>query len=260
MEKGKCTHRIVYNLFFVDAQIGGNSYAVLFDTGANISFIKASVLDKLDKTFVKHLAAGGSSGNRRDFAMWRIDCIEIAGYIVSKPTIGELPDSSIDFVAEQLNTQFDGILGWDVISKFCWAFDGQHLTVFDTKEEQTSRNLSSDSCPIIQARLQGSDCLLAFDSGHTESILSPAALALVGECSTTVDTAVGFDGAAENDAYLARNVRLQIGAASIDFDEIAISKDAIPGLPDKLFGLLGADLLQGKIWTLDCPAGCFMLY
>ena len=237
-ERNRIKTNIIQNQLFVEVYLSSKPLVFLFDTGAQISCLRQSCLQFADKkTYVKSVKAGGTAGK-----------------------VSQINES---IGGGQKLARLDGLLGWDIISRYRWDFDKNKnlLSVAGGRVENSLNNLSWNVFALIDITLNGHGCVAAFDSGHTESMLAPSALNFVkGVSSVTpvIDRSVGFDGVSEEKALCVGEAEVGIASAVIKLTNILLYERPLYAIADKnIVGLLGADIFKNKSWTLDFPCANF---
>ncbi|MDD2282219.1 MAG: retropepsin-like aspartic protease [Eubacteriales bacterium] len=267
-----CITQDIGNLRLISVSINGLQGMFLFDTGAQITCIRDSFFHNASGRLSEvTLKGGGSSGNAALLETGNLDSISIAGFTERNVTVGIIPDETMDYVFgavvaffldrpnnSQDKIQADGILGWDVISAYRWEYDcdQKKLVISNERSYDSALNLSWDVFPIIDVKLNGTKAKMAFDSGHTETILAPSAKDAVMDLNPVTDNTVGFDGESGENAYCAEEVMIEITCEKIVLHDVVMYDRQLHGISNyEIAGLLGADLLEGKSWIIDFPSG-----
>lgn len=119
--------------------------------------------------------------------------------------------------------------------------------------EQVPANMEEwDNMPIIRTSINGVVEVFGFDTGNTESILGDHMYDRLPKYSEALDAFTGVDGTKEEAVRIIDNLALQIGKQMVELNQVsAINRKVFPTENEQINGLLGADILDGRNWTLD---------
>lgn len=245
-------------LYLVDVSCSNATLPLVFDTGGSISMISKSTAASLCAQQTNETVTGGGNAG----IIFTADTVVIPQITIGCAVIEGLKavvadDQALDFGEDDHGNHFcfNGFLGWDVIQHFKWQFDTQNSSFRMAKPEQVQAESNMedwDTIPIVHAKLNGKDELFGFDSGNTETILGSKLYPLFADAREVADNFVGVDGVKEEVIRKIENFTIQIGKQKITLHDIpAVNREVFPAKNKEVCGLLAADILQGKNWTMD---------
>jgi len=254
---------LISNLAFVHVRVNGSPpLAFAVDSGASITVINQSRLAALGLTALGDFAAGGGGGNA---AMSYVKGVSFAlpGIALRDQTVAAVP---LDALERRLGHPFDGILGYDFLSRFVVELDYGRttLTVYDRAHGHhptgqpvpiTLPNL----VPTVQATIEvagqlitgsfivdtGCGCELSFSAPFTRThrLIEATPKLVAGD-------AHGVGGA--SDEVMGRIAGVAVGGIRVPSPLAAFSRDVvgIGGDPSSA-GLIGGGLWKRFVVTFD---------
>lgn len=140
-----------FEIYLISVHIEGEEYKFIIDTGAQISAIMDNVELQCAKATNQEIQIGSVSGKRKSVNVVCLPSFFFASIEIQNAKFALL--SKEDFKMPVFNkdiVEFDGILGWDILSKFDFEIDDKACT-FSVVEEKgcyAYRNLMDASFPI----------------------------------------------------------------------------------------------------------------
>ena len=165
---------IFANLLFVNVQIGGVRATALFDTGAGMTVIAQSLLNRLRAAPEKEvLRAGNNNGVVRPLQTAGIPNIRLGD--VSMENCKVLVTDDADFALSDENGRIfpaEMLLGWDVISRYRWRYSAKDESLSVSLPERTAEHLSPEikHGPVVYPEYAGQCFRARVDTGHTGSL------------------------------------------------------------------------------------------
>lgn len=242
------------NLLFVNVQMGDVSATALFDTGAGMTVIAQSLLQRLRVVPEKEaLRAGNNNGVVRALQTAVIPpirlgdvCLENCKVLVTDDADFALSDESgRDFPAEML-------LGWDVISRYRWRYSAKDKSLSVSLPERKAGYLDPEiqHGPVVYPEYAGRCFCAGVDTGHTDSLLSAAWYSRLPDIAYHETEIVGVGSSQNKRMPYVRALQLRWQNQTIDLQDVDIC-DKLYGQPGKIEALLGYDFLEGRDWLLE---------
>ena len=245
-------------LYLVDVSCDDETFPLLFDTGASMTVVSKSTAERLcAKQTNETVIGGGNAGSRFTAATVLIPRIMIGCAVLKDLKAVVVDDNALDFGEDGHGNHLciNGFLGWDVIQHFRWWFDTQDSCFIMAKPNvaQVESNMENwDNMPIIRVKLNGKDELFGFDSGNTETVLGNRLYSRLTDAKEVTDSFAGIDGVKEERVRSVENFNVQIGQQIVTLCEVpAVDRQIFPTKNEDICGLLAADILKGRNWTLD---------
>lgn len=143
-------------LIFVKVSINDQPMSFVFDTGAEVTVLNSSRVSKLGLQGLGTFATGAGGG---DVALSYVPGVttKLGGATVSNQIVAAI---LLDDLEKMIMRPFDGILGYDFISRFAIEIDyvKQEMRLFDrTKYQHTGKPIAvtlEDSTPYIDASVE----------------------------------------------------------------------------------------------------------
>lgn len=251
------------NLIFLPIQLQGMQMTACFDTGASISIITESTAKKLSmKKQNQILPAGNNQGTDLSLETGTLEELCILDRKLTDVCLGILPDRAFDFGQDDDGNSFpaDILLGWDIISRFCWHFDMKERCVrIQTGGTMPKSNHMWYDCFLqFPIEYQGIKLIAGFDSGHTETMLDESWMNRIQEKTLLTSTIIGVNSISKEDVYQTLEVSLLVQGEEVILKNIEILSHKIYGAEKtKLCILLGMDIMKDRIWTLDSKSNYF---
>ncbi|WP_167956167.1 retropepsin-like aspartic protease [Anaerosporobacter faecicola] len=253
------------NLILLPVCLNGVETIAMFDTGAGLSFVTESLAKKVDLQKEDSAGvAGNNNGATLAFEKGKGKQFTIADKQVTDLTVGILPDEAFDFGEDSNHQVFSGemLLGWDIISQFCWDFDMKQrtVTIHDGGYAEQTDTLQWNRFPIIQTIYEGKILPMGFDSGHTETMLDYTWKERLQELNASESFLQGVGSGNTENVYVANQVEFQIDQAKVTLNNVEVYNRSISGAEEgSIVGLFGADILQHAKWRLDSISKCFCI-
>lgn len=182
---------------------------------------------------------------------------------MSAQDMGVLPDEALDFGEDSRHNKFPAsmLLGWDIISQFCWEFDMNMRTVkvYPGGIMLKNNSLSWDSFPIININYAGSNYQVGLDCGHTDSFLDSTWVTRLNNLKESSSVIQGIGSASEESVKIIDEFAFMIDKTNITLYDIEILQHQVYCTTYKLCGLLGADILCGAKWIIDYQSSYFSI-
>lgn len=244
--------RNIFGLFTVQVYVNGIRCTFIVDTGAQISGIKHSLMEKLRIPFTEGgIDIGSVSGMQK----------KLKGVCIQKFRFGEilyehLPMLCLDKDDFSLKMgeidlfSFDGILGWDILSELDFEMDdiGKQFKVMKNKFRFSYQNMVGTSFPVFIVKDQMDQLLMyGFDSGSKRSWINIEAAISYGYQLSGEMQAVGFGvhGLEKLDLQIIKEVELSLFKANIKLKDIMSGNCNIdPALPYD--GVLGNEIFRNR--------------
>lgn len=246
------------SLYLIAVELDDLHIPVVFDTGATMT-----VMNKTTATRFKAIPSsetvkgGGNAGQIFSANTAVIPLVHIGEVTIEDLHVIVVEDEQLDFGENDNGNQLiiNGFLGWDIIQHFKWQYNKieNWITMSKPIKEQVPSIMEDwDNMPIIRTLINGKEELFGFDTGNTESILGDHMYNSLPKSSEGLDVFTGVDGNTEETVGIVENFALQVGKQIIGLDHIsAINRKVFPTENEHINGLLGADILEGRNWTLD---------
>lgn len=251
------------NLIFLPIQLQGMQMTACFDTGASISVLTESTAKKLSmKKQNQILHAGNNQGTALSLETGVLEELCIQNRKLTNVCLGILPDRAFDFGQDDEGNSFpaDILLGWDIISRFCWHFDMKERCVrIQTGGTMPKSNHMWHDCFLqFPIEYQGMKLIAGFDSGHTETMLDESWMNRIQEKTLLTSTITGINSISKEDVYQTLEVPLLVQGEEVILKNVEILSHKIHGAEKtKLCILLGMDIMKDRIWTLDSKSNYF---
>ena len=246
------------SLYLIPVELDDLHIPFVFDTGATMTVMNKTTATRFKAIPSSETVKGG--GNARQIFSANTEVIPLVH--IGEVTIEDLhvivvEDEQLDFGETENGNHLivNGFLGWDIIQHFKWQYDRTEncITMSKPIKEVVPSNLEEwDNMPIIRTLINSKEVLFGFDTGNTESILGDRMYNRLSKSSEVLDVFTGVDGNTEETVRIVENFTLQIGKQMIVLDHVsAIDRKVFPTENEQINGLLGADILEGRGWTLD---------
>jgi hypothetical protein len=252
------------NLIFFPVRLNGAEVTAWFDTGAAMSFVTEHTARRAGITAAEqNLRAGNNTGATFEFRTGRLERLTAANCALVELNVGILPDKMLEFGCDDEENPFPGemILGWDVISRLCWRFDMAKRTVSVGQggSMPPSDRLRWNRFPIVNVTSESETLPVGFDCGHTETMLDRTWLSRAENVTARTERIQGVGSERLTEVDTVRELRIHIGGAAVTLSDIDIVEQICGAEGTEMTGLLGADILAGRRWTMDFRCGYFSL-
>ena len=264
MEQLRFSDRPFANLIFFPVRLNGAEVMAWFDSGAAMSFVTESTARRAGITAAERsLRAGNNNGGTFGFQTGQLERLAVGDHALADMTVGILPDEMLDFGCDDEGNPFPGemMLGWDVISRLCWRFDMEKRTVSvgPGGSMPPSDRLRWDRFPIVNVTWENETLPMGFDCGHTETMLDRTWLSRAENVTARTERIQGVGSERLMEVNTVGKLRLRIGGAAVTLSGIDIVEQISGAEGTGISGLLGADILAGRRWTMDFRSGYFSL-
>jgi len=243
--------RDMAGLFNVPVIIKNDTTDFVFDTGANVSVITASLAKKYGiKTIGSTVKIGGGTGIKINARIGLLD-LKLGNIQIKNSYILIFPDSALSFGNGIYKMK--GIIGFPIM---------YHLQEFEVKDDKfliipkkpevtDNKNLALDnSFPVIMVVYKNDTLPFHFDSGasNTEfysSFFQKYKKEIVANCKLEKTTFGGAGGAVTSETYIMDTVTISAGNSHCEIDSVRISQKDLLGNDVKYqYGNLGQDYIK----------------
>ena len=264
MEQIRFSDKPFANLIFIPVRLNGTEVTAWFDTGAAMSFVTEGTAKRAGITAEKRsLRAGNNNGGTFGFQTGQLERLTVGNHTLTDLTVGILPDEMLDFGCDDEGNPFSGemMLGWDVISRLCWRFDMEQriVSVEPGGSMPSSDRLRWDRFPIVNVAWESETLPMGFDCGHTETMLDRTWFSRAENVTARTERIQGVGSERLMEVSTVEKLRLRVGGAAVMLSGIDIVEQIGGAEGTGISGLLGADILAGRGWTLDFQSGYFSL-
>ena len=245
------------NLQLINVGMNSNKILMLFDTGASMTAINETTLNKVRIIREgKEVIGAGNLGERFSSNTKIIEELRIANIVIRDLEVIVVEDSKLDFGIDEYgnNMKIDGLLGWDIIQNFSWQVDriNNEIKVSTSKPTEQCKNLFWDNMPIISTNIDGEELYFGFDTGNTESILGSNFDATLRKTYHEKELTIGIDGRRETEVEKLETLNLNVLGNEIELKNLTIlNRNVFPTTKYKVKGLLAADLIENRVLKLD---------
>lgn len=238
-------------LFNIDVSINQKTKNYVFDTGANISVIKRSLVEELGLTYIEsNFYVTAFTGEKVDSDLAIARELLIGNLIFKNVVFLVLDDSDISF--PQIDYYINGIIGFPVIEAMDEVRISKNDTIFSPKEplDYKQENFALDGLtPIIAVKYQKDTLSFGFDTGaRTTSLYVPfykKYQEAIDENYTPQTFKSGSaGGVVEFDGFLIDSLALSIGDSSASLENIQLHKNDITTDVSNFYGNLGQDFIK----------------
>ena len=242
------------NLLFVNVQIGDAEVAALFDTGAGMTVVAQSLLDRLHAAPEKEsFRAGNNTGMVRRLQTAVVPGLRIGDVRTEKCRVLVMDDA--DFaLSDESGSVFPAemLLGWDVISRYRWSYSAKDESFSVSLPERTAEYLSPEikHGPVVFPEYAGQRFKARVDTGHTGTILSAAWYSRLSDIEYHETEIAGVGASQYKRLPYVRALRLRLQNQTIYLQNVDIC-DKLYGQPAEIEALLGYDFLEGRDWLLE---------
>jgi hypothetical protein len=237
---------------------GGKDIDLLFDTGANISVLRAGVAELMGvRLFEARIKVGTITGNSVEAQMGWLPEIRIGNVTVSNPIFLVMSDKDLTVAP---NFMLDGLIGFPIISALGELTIHKDGTVEVPQSPTNSgpQNLCLEGLqPLVEVKHGGERLTMAFDTGANTTILyqpfynrfedqvkakgKPIKHRLTGVGSSTMV-----------DAFLMPTIELELGDAKVSLKNVEVLPKDKDTASRYFYGNLGQDALSGyDSWTMN---------
>lgn len=244
--------RNIFGLYLIPIRIHSHSYWFILDTGAQISSVRSHVLQEVKpKKLPGKLSIGSIGGKEKT----------MEGYLLSSLQLGELHIHQLpvialdkqDFAMKIGNVdlfQFDGILGWDILSKLDFEIDdvGKQFKVMKNHYRFTYENMIPTMFPVLLVKDHyGRVLQMGLDTGSRMGWMNEMKAKDYGFVLSEQVQAMGFGvhGMEEMKLRMVKEVDLYLFKAHVRIKNMMTGRTNI--FPNfELDGILGNEIFKNR--------------
>jgi len=238
-------------LFNVDVVFGDSTKNLIFDTGANFSALKRSLVEKLGLTLIEadfYVTAATGLQVNCDIAI--ADEIEMGGLICKNVVFLVLNDEDLSF--PQIDYYINGAIGFPVIEAFDELRINQENEIFIPKQatEYAFNNFALDGLmPIIACEYKGDTLSLHFDTGATHTSLFPLFYKdYQEEIQKNYEQETFSSGSAGGtytfEGYVLNNIHLKVADSEVTLDSLRLHIEDVGSKESNFHGNFGQDYIK----------------
>lgn len=238
-------------LFNIDVSINQKTKNYIFDTGANISVIKRSLVEELELTYIdSDFYVTAFTGEKVDSDLAIASELLIGNLVFKNVVFLVLNDEDISF--PQIDYYINGIIGFPVIEAMNEVRISKNDTIFTPKEpiDYKQENFALDGLtPIIAVKYQKDTLSFGFDTGaRTTSLYAPFYKKYhesIDESYTPQTFKSGSaGGVVEFEGFLIDSIALSVGKSSANLKDLQLHKNDIKTDVSNFYGNLGQDFIK----------------
>lgn len=238
-------------LFNVDVTINDTVKNFVFDTGANISVIKRSLVKNLGLTYIEsNFYVTAFTGQRVDSDIAIADKLSIGELTFKNVVFLVLNDEDISF--PQIDYYINGIIGFPVIEAMEEIRISKNDTILVPKIplEYNLSNFALDGLsPIIAVNYKNDTLSFGFDTGARASTLyAPFYEKYKNEIENNYKLqkfkSSGAGGVMEFEGYIIEDIDLKVGESNASLKNLQLHKTKIGTDQNNLFGNFGQDFIK----------------
>lgn len=244
--------RSIFGLYMIPVKIQDTTYRFVIDSGAQISSLKSSLIAKLQLQKLPGTLPIGSVGGKE---------VPLHGYLLPELSFGALHIAHlpvIELTMRELSicikdrefSMFDGILGWDILSKLDFELDdvAHQMRILTNCYRFPFPNMVKTAFPLFLVQDEkGNIFTMGFDSGARYSWMSETAMQQYGYIMSEEQTIMGFGvhGMEEMKIRLVNHLSLYLDRANIDLRFVHTGRTNI--FPNLAFdGILGNEIFRNR--------------
>ncbi|WP_242156969.1 retropepsin-like aspartic protease [Aestuariivivens sediminis] len=238
-------------LFNVDVTINNTIKNFVFDTGANMSVIKRSLIKHFDLTYIESdFYVTAFTGQRVDSDIAIAETLRIGELTFKNVVFLVLNDEDISF--PQIDYYINGIIGFPVIE----AMEEIRISKNDTirvPKTPVAYNLSNFALdgltPIIAVNYKKDTLSFGFDTGARASTLyAPFYQKYKNQVDTNYELqkfkSSSAGGVIEFDGYIIDDIDLKVGESKASLKNLQLHKNKIGTDANNLYGNFGQDFIK----------------
>ncbi len=244
-------HRDKVGLFNVDVKIGDSTKTFLFDTGANFSAIKRSLVKELGLTLIEsdfYVTAATGAKVKCDIAI--ADELFLGEIVCKNVVFLVLNDEDLSF--PQIDYYPNGAIGFPVIEAFDEMRIDSNDQIFIPKNpvKYSFNNFALDGLmPVIACEYEGDTLSFNFDTGATKTSLYPQ---FYKDYQSEIETkyekesfsAGSAGGSFSFDGYIIPEIHLKVGDSEAVLDNVRLHILDIGGEESNFHGNFGQDYIK----------------
>ncbi|TWO34056.1 hypothetical protein E1J38_004590 [Seonamhaeicola sediminis] len=238
-------------LFNIDVSINQQTKNYIFDTGANISVIKRSLVEALGLTYIESdFYVTAFTGEKVDSDLAVADELVIGGLTFKNVVFLVLNDEDISF--PQIDYYINGIIGFPVIEAMDEVRISKNNTIFSPKNptDYKQQNFALDGLtPIIAIEYKKETLSFGFDTGaRTTTLYAPFYRKYQDTIEKNYRSQTLKSGSAggviEFEGFLVDSVALTVGNSSATLKSLQLYKNDIKADVSNFYGNLGQDFIK----------------
>jgi len=238
-------------LFNIDVSINKETKNFVFDTGANFSVIKRSLVEEFRLTYIdSDFYVTAFTGKKIDSDIAIADELTIGGIIYKNVVFLVLNDADISF--PQLDYSINGIIGFPVIEAMDEIRISKNNTVFipENPIDYNQNNFALDGLrPIIAVKYKKDRLCFGFDTGARESTLyAPFYEKYRNEIEDNYEVETfkssSAGGVLEFEGYIVKNISLSVAESNASLKNLQLHKDNIGKSGNNFHGNFGQDYIK----------------
>lgn len=238
-------------LFNVDVTIGDSTKNLLFDTGANFSAIKRSLVNQLGLLLIEtdfYVTAATGAQVKSDLAI--AEELSMGGVVCKNVVFLVLNDEDISF--PQIDYYPNGAIGFPVIAAMEEIRINKENQIFIPKNpvEYAYNNFALDGLmPIIACEYEGDTLNFHFDTGATKTSLFPQFYKdYQSEIETKYEMEIFNAGSAggnyDFEGYVINDLHLKVADSEADLVNNSLHIENIGGEESNFHGNFGQDYIK----------------
>jgi predicted aspartyl protease len=238
-------------LFNVDVTINDTIQKFIFDTGANISVIKRSLIKNLGLTYIESdFYVTAFTGQRVDSDIAIAETLRIGELTFKNVVFLVLNDKDISF--PQIDYYINGIIGFPVIEAMEEIRISKNNTIHVPQNpvEYNLSNFALDGLtPIIAVKYKEDTLSFGFDTGaRSTTLYSPFYDKYKSEVDSNYDLqnfkSSGAGGIIEFEGYITEDIDLKVRESIATLKKLQLHKNKIGTEDNNLYGNLGQDFIK----------------
>jgi len=238
-------------LFNVDVTINDTIKNFVFDTGANISVIKRSLVKNFDLTYIESdFYVTAFTGQRVDSDIAIAQTLRIGELTFKNVVFLVLNDEDISF--PQIDYYINGIIGFPVIEAMEEIRISKNDTILvpETPVDYNLSNFALDGLtPIIAVNYKKDTLSFGFDTGARASTLyAPFYERYKNEVETNYESqkfkSSSAGGVIEFEGYIIDDIDLKVGESNASLKNLQLHKNKIGTDDNNLYGNFGQDFIK----------------
>jgi len=238
-------------LFNVDVKIGDSTKNLLFDTGANFSAIKRSLVNQLGLQLIEadfYVTAATGAEVRSDLAI--ADELSLGGVVCKNVVFLVLNDEDISF--PQIDYYPNGAIGFPVIAAMEEIRINKENQIFIPKNpvEYDYNNFALDGLmPIIACEYKGDTLNFHFDTGATKTSLFPQFYKdyqseIEAKYEREIFNAGSAGGNYDFEGYIITDLHLKVADSDAILEKVNLHIENIGGEESNFHGNFGQDYIK----------------
>jgi predicted aspartyl protease len=241
--------RDIAGLFNIDVTFSDTTKNFIFDTGANFSVIRRSLVEKMGLTLIESdFMVDGSTGKRVKSDLAIADQLDIGGITYENVVFMVFDDEALSFPGYDIY----GVIGYPVIEamKEIHITKDNYLFVPKNLTEYSHSNFALDGfVPLVLVKHKGDNLIFSFDTGAYGTALYSKYLKKYRkqiEANYQKETfSIGSAGGiVEFEGYKISGVVLSIAGSEVELDDLKVHIDAIGQKESNFHGNLGQDFIK----------------